>query len=223
MKKMKIDLLQGNVSVLTPPTQTKRQIYPQKLVDLASKHWNENTTPEPALHRRKAEKDDQETIPTRYQCLTDREQYSQFKEDCSGEIAEILTVYSAEQIEMVRVRPESTDRTRRLAYFETLPTKVPSIEWYLDLKPAEVKPMHDHTTALCKICEASLLNYTTMFKTFKLQCKCTTPLCPNWMCLYAQSEDEFEDIQCACLCACNNCSNCKVNIFYIFNYCICKV
>ena len=74
VKKMKIDLLQGNVSVLTPPTQTKRQIYPQKLVDLASKHWNENTTPEPALHRRKAEKDDQETIPTRYQCLTDREQ-----------------------------------------------------------------------------------------------------------------------------------------------------
>ena len=210
-KKMKLDLLQGNVSVLTPPIQTKKQVYPQPCVDLALKHWNENTTPEPALHRRKAETDDQETVPTRYQCLTDREQYSQFKEDCSGEMAEILRKYSTEQIEKNSKRSESTDKTRRLAYLESLPTKVPSIDWYLDLKPAEVKPMHDHTTALCRICEAALLNYTTIVKTMKLQCKCTMPLCPNWMCLCEQSEDEFEVIQCDCKCACDNCSNCKVN------------
>ena len=195
-KKMKFDFMQGSVAVLTPPTKAKKKIYPKQLGDLATKHWNENTTLEPALHRRKAESDDKETIPTRYQSLTDKEQYSLFKEDCTEEITNILRRHSIEEIEKLRKRPESNDKTRRLAYFETLPAKIPSIEWYLNFKPPQVKPMHDHTTALCKIREKNLLNYSTIFKALKLQCKCKSASCPNWMCLCSQDEDDEEEGSC---------------------------
>ena len=147
-RKMKLDLLEGTELVLTPPVKPKRKIYPKELEDLAIKHWNENTTIEPALHRRKAESDDKETIPTRYQSLTDKEQYKLFKEDCSEETTEILRKYAASESSKVSLRPDSDDKEKRLAYFVRLPTVVPSIEWYLNLKPSEVKRMHDHTTAL---------------------------------------------------------------------------
>ena len=209
-KKMKLDLMQGTVAVLTPPTKAKKRIYPKQLEDLATKHWNENTILEPALHRRKAESDDRETIPTRYQSLTDKEQYSLFKEDCGEEMADILRSFSIQEIEKLRLRPESNDKTRRLAYFETLPDKVPSIEWYLRLKPPQVKPLHDHTTALCKICEKNLLNYSTLFKAIKLQCKCKSASCPNWMCLCSEDEDDEEEGSCNCGCDCDECKMCKV-------------
>ena len=64
-KTMKLDLLKGSDLILTPPAKSKRNVYPKQLEDLGEKHWIENTTIEPALHRRKAELDDKETIPTR--------------------------------------------------------------------------------------------------------------------------------------------------------------
>ena len=97
-REMKFDLLKGNKSVLAPTPKAKRQIYPNELECLAIKHWNENTVPEPALHRRKAKSDDKEPIPTRYQSLTDKEQYSLFQKDCGEEIIEMLSRYSSSQI-----------------------------------------------------------------------------------------------------------------------------
>ena len=210
-REIKFDLLKGNKSVLAPTPKAKRQIYPKELECLAIKHWNENTVPEPALHRRKAKSDDKETIPTRYQSLTDKEQYSLFQEDCGEEIKEMLNRYSSSQIEKVNQRPDSEDKTRRLAYFASLPAKVPSMDWYLDLKPSEVKPMHDHTTALCKACESAMLNYTTIVKTIRLQCKCKTVLCPNWLCLCDVGDDEEDQVPCNCKCFCENCIKCKVS------------
>ena len=215
-KKMKIDFLQGKDSILTPAMKAKRQIYPKELEVLAVKHWNENTTLEPALHRRKAVSDDKETIPTRYQSLTDREQFSLFKEDCAGEMVDILTRYSSAEIAKLTKRPDSDDKKQRMAYFENLSAKVPSMDWYLNLKPLEVKLMHDHTTALCKTCEANLLNYNTLYKAIKLQCRCTTTSCPNWMCLCDWDDDEDQG-QCHCKCACEDCKKCKVFLIYNCN------
>ena len=203
--------------ILTPPAKTKRNVYPKQLEDLGEKHWIENTTIEPALHRRKAELDDKETIPTRYQSLTDKEQYELFKEDCSEEMIEILRKHASDEINKINHRPDSEDKTRRLAYFTRLPTVVPSIDWYLGLKPKEVKKMHDHTTALCKLCEAALLNFTTLVKIVKHQCKCKTTLCPNWVCLCFLEENHMDDDgdegQCACKCACESCAMCQVIIY----------
>ena len=57
--------------MLKAPTKPKRHVY-KPLESLTIKHWKENTTIEPVLHRRKAHSDDRETIPARYQCLTDK-------------------------------------------------------------------------------------------------------------------------------------------------------
>ena len=213
-KQMKMDFLKGKTAILTPPVKTKKKIYPMKVEELAVDHWRENTTVEPALHNRKTVSDETETIPTRYQSLTDKEQYCQFKEDCSERIAEILRLYALENIEKLHKRRESADRERRLAYFATLHKQCPSYEWYIELKPAEVKPMHDHTTALCKTCEAALLNYVTVVKTIKSQCKCTTNHCPNWICMCQPSSDDEvgpnSTSACSCKCSCEDCTKCKV-------------
>ena len=69
-------------------------------------HFFVNTTIEPALHKRKSESDDKETIPTRYQSLTDKEQYELYKEDCSEEMAEILRRYAAAETNKLNLRPK---------------------------------------------------------------------------------------------------------------------
>ena len=210
-KGMKIDLLKGNQSVLKPDNKERKRVYPKELEDLAVRHWNENTMLKPAMHRRRAETDDKETVPTRYQSLTNNEQYSLFKEDCKDDIENILRKYSIEEIDKLGRRPNSDEKVKRLAYFASLQTKVPSIDWFLNLKPAEVKAMHDHTTALCKICESTALNYATIVKTLKTYCKCGTTMCPNWLCLCELSDDEYEGEQCRCKCECDDCTKCKVN------------
>ena len=130
---------------------------------------------------------------------------------------EILRKHASDEMNKINHRPDSEDKMRRLAYFTRLPTVVPSIDWYLGLKPKEVKPMHDHTTALCKLCEAALLNFTTLVKTVKLQCKCKTTLCPNWVCLCFlednHEDDDGDEGQCACKCACESCAMCQVIIY----------
>ena len=215
VKQMKMDFLKGKTSILTPPVKPKKKIYPKEVEELAVNHWRENTVVEPALHNRKTVSDEKETIPTRYQSLTDKEQYSQFKEDCSEQIAEILRLYALENIEILHKRRESADREKRLAYFATLHRQFPSYDWYHDRKPAEIKPLHDHTTALCKTCEAALLNYVTVVKAIKSQCRCTTNHCPNWICMCQPSSDDEEGPSatptCSCKCACDDCTKCKVN------------
>ena len=96
-KSIYLSILKGSDLILIPPAKSKRNVYPKQLEDLGEKHWIENTTIEPALHRRKAELDDKETIPTRYQSLTDKEQYELFKEHCSEEMKEILRKYASDE------------------------------------------------------------------------------------------------------------------------------
>ena len=213
-KMMKLDLLKGNTSVLTPPVKPSKKMYPKEVEDLTIKHWLQNTTIEPALHARKAVSDEKETVPTRYQSLTDKEQYCQFKEDCSDQIEIIMTRQTIDNINKINKRPDSADKTKRLAYYATLEPKFPSIDWFLDRKPEEVKPLHDHTTALCKTCEAALINYTTLVKQVKSQCQCSTNMCPEWLCMCPSRPDDMEEegeiLTCSCKCSCDDCTNCKV-------------
>ena len=213
-KNMKLDLLSGTASVLTPPTKKKKQMFPPEAVELCVEHWKDNTVIEPALHSRKALSDERETVPTCYQTLTDKEQYCLFKDDCSTEMEDIMRKYSIEETIKIQARPDSADKTKRLSYYASLHGKFPSIDWYLSLKPKEVKPMHDHTTALCKECESTLLNYDTLVKAVKAQCKCLSSQCPNWICMCSDDKDYDEDdpSRCTCECHCDDCNKCKVTI-----------
>ena len=48
--------------------------------------------------------------------------------------------------EKVNRWPDSEDKRRRLTFAERVKTKFPSLSWYIRQKPAEVQPMHNHST-----------------------------------------------------------------------------
>ena len=109
---------------------------------------------EPGKHRRfsKTVKDKDETVPTRYQTMTNDESYDSFKEACSEEVTAVMKGKAKEMVDIVSRHPDTADRQKRLRYAEqVLPNKFPSKTWWLAQRPAEVKPMHDHTTGLCKV------------------------------------------------------------------------
>ena len=49
---MKLRLLTGEDSLLCPPIKAKKDMYPLPVKQLAQKHWNESTIPEPSVQRR---------------------------------------------------------------------------------------------------------------------------------------------------------------------------
>ena len=80
-----------------------------------------------------------------------------------------------------------------MKYAEEIPNRFPSITWYLEAKPSEVKWMNDHTTGLCKVCidityvdtintmkifyqmdEAARINYNAVVIAAKKSCVCCT-------------------------------------------------
>ena len=95
------------------------------------------------------------------------------------------------------------------------------MQWYVDQRPPETKPLCDHTTGLCHLCEAARTNFTTMVKAVKRQCVCGTNLCPNWFCACMPEDDGVERQKpCQCLtCECEKCSQCKVRTkqFIVFS------
>ena len=217
-KQMKNNFLIGSSSILTPLPKPKRHIFPKEVDDITIQHWIENTVLEPAVHRGKAMMDDKETIPTRYQALTDKEQYSLFQEDCGKEIEEIMRNVAQQKLAKISQWPDSDDKASRTKYYQSLHEKIPGIDFFLERKPKEVKPLHDHTTALCKVCEAAHLNWITLVKTMKTMCQCGSKCCPNWICLCERDQDEEDEVEeefqnltgCSCKCNCVDCKKCKV-------------
>ena len=211
-KEMKINLLTGKEALLTPPPKKKRKIVPDEVKEKADKHWQETTIPEPSVHRRmkkqrnNIDENAAETVPIRWQHLSNKEQYKNFKEEYSGEITVILRKHGEENIRKLEGRPDSEDKERRLEMYGKMEEKFPSESWYQDQKPPEVKPLCDHTTGLCRICEAASLNFITLKKTLKRLCVCKTDSCPDWVCFC----DPEEDDTCSCHCACDSCSHCEV-------------
>ena len=230
-KEMKVRLLTGADPVLTPSEPPKRHIYPATVEKVAEQHWMDTTIPEPAVNRRMIRKEKplsegeqvKEIVPTRWQHLTMKEQYASFKEGCEKEVKKEMTEKSEADRTRVEKRPDSQDKTRRLEMLEKLPEKFPGKKWYKDQMPPEVKPLIDHTTGLCRTCEAAQLNYSSLTKTLKRLCSCGTKMCKNWVCLCRREEEEQGEEEqgegeadlCMCSCSCDDCQACKVRIFIV--------
>ena len=206
---MKVNLLTGKDKILTPPPPKNRKVIPEKVETIALKHWTNTTIPEPSVHRRMKRREkkrkenggSEEIVPTRWQHLSQREQYANFKEDCGEEISEVMRKHAEDGIRKLQNRPDSEDKDKRLDLYRNMHDKFPSESWYLDQKPPEVKPLCDHTTGLCRVCEAAGLNFITLSQSLKRLCVCRTDQCPNWICFCGEDNQE----RCSCLCACEAC------------------
>ena len=215
-KKVKENLLTGKTATLKLPDKNKRQIYPKSVEVIAREHWLENTIPEPAKHTGKAIEEGGQTVPTRYQDKTDKECYENFKEECEEKVKVKMTKVANEMISNLTNRPDTMDKQRRLEYAQSLPDKFPSPDWYIAQRPAETKPLCDHTTGLCHVCESAKQNFSSLVQAVKKVCKCGTKSCPRWFCacpILAEGEDETP---CLCPpCECEVCLTCKVSSDFI--------
>ena len=85
-------------------------------------------------------------MPTRLQDRTDVECYQDYKDEYGAEVGRAMVQYGERLKLKVSKWPESEDRLKRLAFAEKVKGKFPSLSWYITQKPAEVRPMNDHTT-----------------------------------------------------------------------------
>ena len=159
---MKIDFLTSKTDVLTPLTRQKRTVIPRSVQNLAEQHWLESTILEPAIMRARKCRNNEEVIPKRLQVCTDNKQYLNFRDQFGMEIRNIMKDISEQNLTKLNRKPDSNNKLRLTKYFSNYQDMFPSLSWYLRLKPAEVKPMHDHTTGLCYNCEAAKHNYATL-------------------------------------------------------------
>ena len=216
-KEMKQKLMTGVDPILTPPAKARKDMFPPAVKQMAREHWLSTTIPEPSVNRRMKRKERPlkegeqaaETVPTRWQHMTAEEQYSSFKEDCEEKVRVEMDKKAATDGVKVSKRPESEDKTRRLERLVEVPGYFPGRKWYSEQKPEEVKPLVDHTTGLCRVCEAASLNYNTLSKALQRLCTCNTRLCPNWTCL-CRADEEEEEQECQCGCSCDDCLACQV-------------
>ena len=150
-RKMKKELMSGQDSTLTVGKKKRRKPYPEGVEEAARKHWEGICVTEPAKHRStgpssSSVKDSVETVPTRLQDRTDGECYQDFKDECREEVKKEMAILSDKLKKKVANWPESPDKARRLIWADEIKSRFPGMSWYLLQKPAEVVPMHNHTT-----------------------------------------------------------------------------
>ena len=152
-KEMKLRLLTNKSSLLDLHPHTSRKVFPTEINELAVEHWKRITIIDPSKQNkpRKALKDDEETLPIRWQTTTNVEAYESFQEMYSEDIREIMTRHARKYKENFLHRPPSADRTYRLKYVEEIPNRFPGFTWYMERKPPEVKLMNDYSTGHCKV------------------------------------------------------------------------
>ena len=167
---MKRQLISGEQLVLSVPTKETRKVFPQEVQQVV----------EPTKHRRlsKAVKYGEETVPTRYQTMTNDETYDSLKENYTPKIQEIMQKHSQERCFAALKRPDSQDKEYRLRYaLESLPQKFPSPSWWLQQRPKEVKKMHDHSTGLCNVLFKFIMlsdktKCSNLLQNHNLYCRC---------------------------------------------------
>ena len=210
-KKLKGQFLSGEKTCLEVDENKKHEFYPPTVFEIAEESWyNRATTPDPAKHARPPAtyKDGGETIPTLYQVVTDDEAYDQFV-DHDREKVRVEMQKSCELVrEKYRTKEDSETKQKILNMLERKENMFPSKSWFLARKPPQTKMLDDHSTALCRDCISSDINYEAIYKICKKFCKCGLSSCPNWVCM---CEDEDRS-RCTCLhnCSCVDCSMCKV-------------
>ena len=211
VRRMKGKLLSGEEKTLLIEKPKKRKLFPDAVEMMGITHWIENTIPEPSKQTGKVIEEEGETVPTRYQDRTNREMYECFKEDYKVKIEAEMTKKANEMRRQLASRKDSEDKQRRLDYVKSLPGVFPSLDWYIGKRPKETKPLTDHTTGLCRLCEAAKTNFSTLIKTAKTQCSCGSLMCPNFSCACPIEEHEEEEAECICsTCECEICMSCKV-------------
>ena len=219
IKQIKGKLLSDEEATLKVQENKKRNIFPKSVEMIAREHWLENTIPEPAKHTGKAIEDGGETVPKRYQDKTDRECYEHFEEDCGGKVRVEMVKIAEDIVSKVSGRKESIDKQRRLEYAQSLPKKFPGLNWYISQRPPETKPLCDHTTGLCHICEAARKNFDSLVKAAKRKCTCSTRSCPNWFCACPVPENDDDEKQCTCPpCECEVCTSCQVSNIHFSHF-----
>ena len=156
---MKEKLMTGQEKILKIHTKPPRQVFPPKVKEVGINYWEQITVTDPAKHRyaKKAVRDNEETVPTRLQTMTDKECYDGFESDCKDEIKIIMSKHAASQLEVLAKRPETQDKQNRINHAtNVLPNKFPGQTWFIEIRPPEIKLMHDHTTGLCKVIVSKL-------------------------------------------------------------------
>ena len=159
---MKGKLLSGVETTLVSDKLRKRQFFPPTVEVIGREHWIESTIPEPAKHTGKAIEEEGETVPTRYQDRTNSEMYESFKDECREKVKDEMTKHANDMINKLTNRKESADKQQRLDYANSLKDLFPSFDWYIKQRPPETKPLTDHTTGLCHLCESAKINFKTI-------------------------------------------------------------
>ena len=105
------------------PTPWKSSLT-QIVKEIALKHWEEITVTKPSKHCyvSKAVRDGNETVPTRYQTMTNEESYESFKETCIKEVKGVMVKHSEEMTTVYEKRKASPDKDYRIKY---APQQVP--------------------------------------------------------------------------------------------------
>ena len=73
-KEMKVKLLTGEDSILTPPPKIKRDVFLPEVAKIAKQHWQDTTIPEPSVRRRMRKKEGKLQEGERGNCKRERGQ-----------------------------------------------------------------------------------------------------------------------------------------------------
>ena len=142
--------------------------------------------------------------------------YENFKEEYCDIIAQKMEKKKTIIVKKLEGRPHNEDKQKRLEYANRLPSLFPGRAWYIGHRPMETVPLCNHTTGLCKECEAANLNHSQLVKIMKKYCICRTKACHNWFCSCIPADLEFERFKgkCTChdFCDCLDCQSCQVRI-----------
>ena len=209
--KLKRNIMIGAQTNLTVPSRKKREVYPEKVFELATNCWmTKATIPEPEKHRRplSAQGDGAETLPARLQTLTDDKAYDQFCEHYRDKVRTVMTE-KAEKIKP-KYRSDTVYNRKVLESLDQSKERFPGKTWFLQRKPKETRINIKHTTGLC---HSSQLNYATLLCTSKQLCHCRTDRCGNWLCIC----EEEESCTCSRICSCSDCQNCQVGLAIFIN------
>ena len=128
-------------------------MYPVAVKYIAQSHWERITIVEPAKHKvSKTRKGENDRLATRYQIMTNKECYESFIDACKFKVREEMKKEVTQIVRMYEKRPDSEEKTAKLKFAEeVLPERFPSLNWFIEQHPPEVKPMNYHTTGLCKV------------------------------------------------------------------------
>lgn len=213
-KLMKQNLFTGNHSILEPKPRKKKEVFPKPIFELADDFWlNKATMVEPDQHRRpdKVLNDGCETIPTRLQIMTDDEAYEQFKEDNEEKVKAVMKSYCDDKRLNYTNKKDSKYKARVLETLDRMQDRFPGKGWFLKTKPPQTKANNEHSTGNCKDCYSIELNYETLLKAARKNCKCRTDSCQGWQCTCELEEGETdEDCSCSKVCHCDVCDQCQV-------------